>query len=99
MVKALLGIAMGGAGSDVALETADIVLMKNDISGLPRAYILSKVASRVIKQNFILALMSIVVLVFFALTNQINLSATVFFHESVSVLVVSNGLRLLRFEA
>lgn len=99
MAKALLGIAMGGAGSDVALEAADIVLMKNDISSLPQAYVLSKVASRVIKQNVVLALLSIVILVFFALTDQINLSATVFFHESTSILVVLNGLRLLRFKA
>jgi Cd2+/Zn2+-exporting ATPase len=98
MTRALLGIAMGGAGSDVALEAADIVLMNDDLSKLPQAYALSKKAELVIKQNVVLALLSIFVLVTLALLDQMSLSATVFFHEIVSVLVVLNGLRLLNFK-
>ena len=98
MAKALLGIAMGGAGSDIALESADIVLMKDDISALPRAFSLSKQADRVIKQNIALALFSIVALVIASLAELLNLSTVVFLHESTSIVVVLNGLRLLKFK-
>jgi len=98
LARAQVGIAMGGAGSDVALEAADIVLMQDNLRALPGAYALCKAASRVIKQNIILAVMAMVGLLIAILSGQLNLTLTVFLHESVSILVVLNGLRLLRFK-
>ncbi|MBT4885338.1 MAG: cadmium-translocating P-type ATPase [Legionellales bacterium] len=98
MAKALVGIAMGGAGSDVAMDAADVVLMQDDISKLPAAFALSKKATQIIKQNVILAMLSIILLVLGAMLELLNLSVTVFLHESTSIVVVLNGLRLLRFK-
>ena len=99
MSSALVGIAMGGAGSDVALDVADIVLMQDNLALLPEIILLSKRTTWVIKQNIFAALSSIVFLVAAAIFGSINLTSAVFIHESMSVLVVLNGLRMLRFKA
>jgi Zn2+/Cd2+-exporting ATPase len=99
MSSALVGIAMGGAGSDVALDVADIVLMQDDLALLPEIIALSKRTAWIIKQNIFAALSSIVFLVAAAIFGAINLASAVFIHESMSVLVVLNGLRMLRFKA
>jgi Cd2+/Zn2+-exporting ATPase len=98
MARAQVGIAMGGAGSDVALEAADIVLMQDNLRALPSAYALCKAATRVIQQNIMIALVSMVGLMVAIFSGKMNLTLTVFLHESVSILVVLNGLRLLRFK-
>lgn len=97
MAGSLLGIAMGGAGSDTALEVADVVLMQDDLSKLPLAFALGKQATLIIKQNICLALFSIIFLVITAIFGGLSLSMTVLLHEGTSVLVVLNGLRLLSF--
>ncbi len=99
MSSALVGIAMGGAGSDVALDVADIVLMQDNLGLLPEIIALSKRTAWVIKQNIFASLSSIVFLVAAAIFGAINLASAVFIHESISVLVVLNGLRMLRFKA
>jgi Cd2+/Zn2+-exporting ATPase len=96
LATATLGIAMGGAGTDVALETADVVLMADDLSKLPYAIALSRRTRRTIIQNLTFSLTVIAVLVTSALTIGIPLPLGVVGHEGSTVVVVLNGLRLLR---
>jgi Cd2+/Zn2+-exporting ATPase len=97
LASADLGVAMGGAGTDVALETADVVLMADDLSQLPYALALARQARRVVAQNLVFSLTVIVLLVVAALGVQLPLPLGVVGHEGSTVLVVLNGLRLLGF--
>ena len=97
LASASLGIAMGAAGTDVALETADVVLMSDDLRQIAYAIALSRQARRVIIQNLIFAIAVIVVLVSAALGLQLPLPLGVVGHEGSTVIVVLNGLRLLFF--
>jgi Cd2+/Zn2+-exporting ATPase len=94
LAAATLGIAMG-KGSDVALETADVVLMADDLTKLPYAIALSRRARRIIIQNLSFALAVIATLATLALTVGIPLPLGVVGHEGSTVIVVLNGLRLL----
>ncbi len=96
LAVATVSVAMGAAGSDVALETADVALMADDLSKLPFAVALSRQASRIIRQNLWISLGMIAVLVPAALLG-LNLVAAVVFHEGSTLLVVANALRLLSF--
>jgi len=96
LATATLGVAMGGAGTDVALETADVVLMADDLTKLPYAIALSRRTRRTIRQNLAFSLAVITVLVVAALTIGIPLPLGVVGHEGSTVIVVLNGLRLLR---
>ena len=96
LATATLGVAMGAAGTDVALETADVVLMADDLTRLPYAIGLSRRARRTIRQNLVFSLGVIATLVVAALTIGIPLPLGVVGHEGSTVLVVLNGLRLLR---
>jgi Cd2+/Zn2+-exporting ATPase len=97
LATATVGIAMGAGGTDVALETADIVLMASDLSKLPYALNLSRKAMRIVSQNLIFALSVIVLLVASAFLNLISLPLGVVGHEGSTVIVVLNGLRLLGY--
>lgn len=99
LATASLGIAMGAAGTDVALETADVVLMSSDLSKIPYAIALSKRARRIVIQNLTFSMSVIVVLVISALLPFIRLPLPlgVVGHEGSTVIVVLNGLRLLAF--
>jgi Zn2+/Cd2+-exporting ATPase len=90
-----LGVAMGGAGTDVALETADMVLITDDLNGVGYAIELSRRTHRTIIQNIAFSLSVIVVLAIAALTIGIPLPLGVVGHEGSTVIVVLNGLRLL----
>ncbi len=96
LAQADVGIAMGAAGSDLALETADIALMANSLTGLPFARALSLRTRRIIKQNLWVSLGMVAVLIPAALIG-LQLSVAVVFHEGSTVVVVLNALRLLRF--
>jgi len=96
LAKATVGVAMGGAGTDVALETADVVLMGDDLKMLPYTIRLARKARRIIMQNLVFALGMIVVLVVSAFVADLPLTLGVLGHEGSTVLVVLNGLRLLR---
>ncbi len=97
LAAADVGVAMGGIGSDVALETADVVLTSDDLSRLPILLDLSHRANRIVRQNLIFAISVIVVLVSLTLaTDQVRLPLAVLGHEGSTVLVILNGLRLLR---
>lgn len=95
LATATVGIAMGAGGTDVALETADVVLMSSDLSKLPYALNLSRHALRVVKQNLTFALGVIAMLIFSSLLNWVTLPLGVVGHEGSTVIVVLNGLRLL----
>ncbi|WP_395735290.1 HAD-IC family P-type ATPase, partial [Prosthecobacter sp.] len=92
---ATVGVAMGGAGTDVALETADVVLMGDDLRKLPYAIALSRRTRRTIRQNLAFALTVIVILVVVTLTRGIPLPLGVVGHEGSTIIVVLLGLRLL----
>lgn len=96
LATASIGVAMGGAGTDVALETADVVLMADDLSKLPYALSLSRRTRRTIRQNLTFSLAVIATLVVATLTRGIPLPLGVVGHEGSTVIVVLNGLRLLR---
>jgi Cd2+/Zn2+-exporting ATPase len=97
MANATVGIAMGAAGSDVALETADIALMADDLAQLPFAVGLSRSTSRIIKQNLFVSL-GVVALLIPATLMGLNIGSAVLFHEGSTLLVVVNALRLLAYQ-
>ncbi|MFQ5960492.1 MAG: heavy metal translocating P-type ATPase [Candidatus Methylomirabilales bacterium] len=96
LAAATVGVAMGGAGTDVALETADVVLMADDLTKLPRALALSRRCRRVILQNLAFSGCVILGLVASTLIGWMTLPLGVVGHEGSTLLVVANGLRLLR---
>jgi Cd2+/Zn2+-exporting ATPase len=97
LVAASIGIAMGAAGTDVAMETADIVLMGDDLSNLPYLIDLSRQTRRTLFQNLAFSLAVILVLIGAVLGFQLALPLSVIGHEGSTVLVSLNGLRMLRF--
>ncbi len=97
LAAASVGVAMGGAGSDVALETADLVLMSDGLGRLPFAVKLSRTASGVIFQNLVIALGVSAVLIVASIFGWIQISQAVILHEGSTLVVVANGLRLLMF--
>mgnify|MGYP003875196235 CR=1 FL=1 len=98
MANATVGIAMGAAGSDVALETADVALMGDDLDHLPFAVGLSRQTSRIIRQNLWLSLGMVTFLVP-ATIFGLRLGPAVLLHEGSTLLVVLNALRLLGYQA
>lgn len=95
LATATTGFAMGG-GTDVALETADVVLMKNDLSRIAFAIRLSRKLNRIVKQNIIFSISVIVLLILSNFFQVINLPLGVLGHEGSTILVILNGLRLLQ---
>ena len=96
LAQASVGIAMGGAGSDVALETADIVLMADHLEKLEQAIGIGQKSQRIIRQNITLALISVGLLMVANLFGQLTLPAGGLGHEGSTLLVTLNGLRMLR---
>jgi Zn2+/Cd2+-exporting ATPase len=97
MAHATVGIAMGAAGSDVALETADVALMADDLRHLPFVVGLSRQTSRIIRQNLWFSL-GMVALLVPATVLGLQLGAAVVLHEGSTLLVVVNALRLLKYK-
>ncbi|TXL65833.1 heavy metal translocating P-type ATPase [Cerasibacillus terrae] len=95
LATANTGIAMG-EGTDVALETADVVLMKNDLEKITSAIDLSSRMNRVVKQNIIFSLSVIGILIISNFFQIIDLPLGVIGHEGSTILVILNGLRLLK---
>lgn len=94
LAGASVGVAMG-AGTDVALETADIVLMKDDLSRLPYLLRLSQKMDRIIRQNIVFSLSVIALLILSNFFQIITLPLGVIGHEGSTLLVILNGLRML----
>lgn len=90
-----VGVAMG-MGSDAAIETADVVLVKNDLSKLLYAMKLSERLSRIVKQNIVFSIGVILFLLFANYTQYLTLPFGVIGHEGSTILVILNGLRLLK---
>ncbi len=88
---------MGGAGTDVALETADVALMSDDLSRLPFAVGLGRATRSIILQNMAISLGVIALLVIASLTGFVGIGVAVIFHEGSTLVVVANALRLLGY--
>jgi Cd2+/Zn2+-exporting ATPase len=97
LATANLGISLGGAGTDVALETADVVLMGDDLRRLPNAIALARQTRRIIRENLVFAFGMIGVLLAFTFFGSLRMPFAVIGHEGSTVLVILNGLRLLAF--
>ncbi|HLV14836.1 MAG TPA: heavy metal translocating P-type ATPase [Xanthomarina sp.] len=98
MALSTVSVAMGAAGSDVALETADVALMSDKIERLPFAISLSRESKRIIKQNIFISLGVVAILVPVTILGLTNIGLAVLFHEGSTIVVVLNALRLLRFK-
>ncbi len=99
LAAAHVGIAMGGAGSDLALQTADAVVVRDDLSAVPAVIALSRKARRVVVANLAIAATFITVLVLWDLLGHLPLPLGVAGHEGSTVIVGLNGLRMLREKA
>ncbi|MCA0203232.1 MAG: cation-translocating P-type ATPase [Proteobacteria bacterium] len=95
LARADVGIAMGAAGSEVALQAADVALLSEDMTRLAEAHRLARRTARIVKQNLAFALGAMVLLVTGGLFFDLPLPLAVIGHEGGTVLVVLNGLRLL----
>lgn len=98
LAHASVGIAMGGAGTAVALETSDVALMGDDLGRLPFAVGLSRKARRIIQQNLYLSLGMIALLIAATVTGVAGIGPAVIVHEGSTLLVIANALRLLAFD-
>lgn len=98
MANATVGIAMGAAGSDVALETADVALMADDLGKLPVAVGLSRKTRKIIRQNIFISLGMIAFLVPFVVFGYAGIGIAVLLHEGSTLVVVLNALRLLGYQ-
>lgn len=98
LAHATVGIAMGGAGTDVALETADVALMADDLAKLPFAVGLGRATRTIIIQNLVIALGVIGLLILASLTGIVGIGVAIFFHEGSTIVVVLNALRLLAYQ-
>lgn len=96
LAAANVGIAMGKVGSDAALETADMVLMNDDLANIESSIRLGRKMNRIIKQNMVFAGAVILTLIFSNFVSNIPLPLGVVGHEGSTILVILNGLRLLR---
>jgi Cd2+/Zn2+-exporting ATPase len=98
LASASIGIAMGAAGTDVALETADVVLMSDNLGNIPYVIGLSRQTRRTLVTNLVFALAMIVIMIAAIFTTGLSLPLAVIGHEGGTVLVSLNGLRLLFYK-
>ncbi|MEO7964805.1 MAG: hypothetical protein ABIT38_12960 [Gemmatimonadaceae bacterium] len=97
LAYATVGVAMGGAGTAAALETADVVLMSDDLARLPFAIGLSRQARVTIRQNLYLSLGVMGVLAILTVAGIARIGPAVIAHEGSTLLVIANALRLLAY--
>lgn len=97
MASSNLGVSMGAAGSDVALETAEVALLGDSVRNLPFAFLLAKQSSRIIKQNLFISIGVMAILVPLTISG-LSIGPAVIIHEGSTLLVVANALRLLGFK-
>ncbi len=96
MATATIGMAMGGVGTDTAIETADITLMQDDLSKVAEAILLGKRTVRIIKMNISFALLVKAVFLLLALTGHASLWLAILADTGATLIVIGNALRLLR---
>lgn len=92
-----IGIAMG-SGTDVAIETSDVVLMNSDFNKLPHALALAKTTVRNMKQNIVIAIMVVLVLLTFLAFPWMNMTIGMLVHEASILVVIINGMRLINYQ-
>jgi Cd2+/Zn2+-exporting ATPase len=96
LAAADIGIAMGAAGSDIAIETADIALISDDLMKIPEAIRLSKATLGNIRQNVVIALVTVAVLLLGVLFGKVHMAGGMLVHQASVLVVILNGMRLLR---
>ncbi len=96
LAAADVGIAMGAAGTDVAIETADVALMTDDLLRIPEAIRLSRATRRNIGQNVAVALLTVGALLAGVLTGEVHMAGGMFVHQASVLLVIANAMRLMR---
>ncbi len=92
-----IGLAMGKSGTDISMETADVVLMADKLAQLSHAYSLAKATVRNTKQNTYFAISIVLVLLIGVLAGSVHLASGMFIHEASILLVILNAMRLIRF--
>ena len=97
LARASVGIAMGGAGTAVALETADVALMGDNLDALPFAIGLARKTASIIRQNMFVSLAVIALLMLATVFGRLPMSLAIAFHEGSTMVVLVNSMRLLRF--
>ncbi len=96
LAAADIGIAMGAAGTDVAIESADIALMTDDLRKIPEAIALARATVNNIRQNVVIALLTVAGLLAGVFANEVHMAGGMFIHQISVLVVVVNGMRLLR---
>ena len=96
LAAADIGIAMGAAGTDVAIESADIALMADDLGKIPEAIGLARATLNNIRQNVVIALLTVIGLLAGVFANEGHMAGGMFIHQISVLVVVVNGMRLLR---
>ena len=89
-------IAMGAAGSDVAIETADIALLKDDLGKIPEAMAISRATLGNMRQNLVIALVTVAGLLAGVFSGDIHMASGMLVHQLSVLIVIANGMRLLR---
>lgn len=97
IATAHIGVAMGEVGTDISMETADIVLTADKLQQFSHAFSLSKASMRNMKQNITLAIGTVIILLIGVLNGTVHLASGMFIHEASVLLVILNGMRLLTF--
>ena len=92
-----IGLAMGGAGTDIAMETADVVLMSDKLDRLPHAFKLAKATVRNMKQNTFFAVGTVLLLLVGVLLKKVFLASGMLIHELSVLIVITNAIRLVRY--
>jgi Cd2+/Zn2+-exporting ATPase len=96
LAAADIGIAMGAAGSDVALETADVALMTDQPARIADALRISRKTVGVIRQNLAIALVTVALLLAGVMMREVNMAGGMLVHEASVLIVILNGMRLMR---
>ena len=97
LANADIGISMG-SGTSIAMESSDLVIVKNDLNKLFHSFKLSQKLNKIIYQNIIFSIGVIIILITLNLLGLLDLPTGVVFHEGSTILVILNGLRLLNFK-
>ena len=96
LAAADVGIAMGAAGSDIALETADVALMADQLERIPEALRISRATVRVIRQNLVIALLTVAALLAGVLAGHVDMAGGMLVHQGSVLVVILNAMRLMR---
>jgi len=94
-----VGLAMGKGGTDISMETADLVLMNDSLTQYAHAINLARKTMRILKQNIAIALITVILLLIGIIMGGVNLAIGMFAHEVSVLLVILNAMRLIQFKS